>query len=255
VIERFQLRFLYVVARNYLVWRKLIFASLIGNLADPFIYLIGLGYGLGAFMPPLAGMPYINFLSAGMVCYSVMNSATFEALYSAFSRLKIQRTWEGILHAPMTIADVVLGEWVWAACKSTLSGAAMLLAMYLLGIAHGLMPLAVIPVMFLVGLAFAGLGLVMTALAKSFDFFIFYFTLAITPMMFLAGVFFPRERLPRAVQLVGDLLPLSHGISLSRALTLGLPVAHPVVNVAVLAAYAAASVLIAIALLKRRLMK
>jgi lipooligosaccharide transport system permease protein len=109
--------------------------------------------------------------------------------------------------------------------------------------------------MFLVGLAFAGLGLVMTALAKSFDFFIFYFTLAITPMMFLAGVFFPRERLPRAVQLVGDLLPLSHGISLSRALTLGLPVAHPVVNVAVLAAYAAASVLIAIALLKRRLMK
>ncbi len=41
---------------------------------------------------------------------------------------------------PMTAADVVIGEWVWAALKSTLSGAAMLTAMYLLGIVHGLRP-------------------------------------------------------------------------------------------------------------------
>jgi hypothetical protein len=36
----------------------------------------------------------------------------------------------------------------------------MLLAMYLLGLVHGLRPLAVMPVVLLIGLAFAGLGLI-----------------------------------------------------------------------------------------------
>jgi lipooligosaccharide transport system permease protein len=255
VIDRLNLRFIYIVARNFLVWRKLLAASLLGNLADPMIYLVGLGFGLGAFMPAIAGLPYINYLSAGMICYSAMNSATYESLYSAFSRLKMQRTWEGILQAPMTPADVVLGEWVWAALKSTLSGAAMLLAMYLLGIAHGLTPLAVIPVVLLVGLAFAGYGLIITAVAKSYDFFVYYFTLVITPMMFVSGVFYPRNALPRVVQAVGDWLPLSHGVDLARAITLGLPARHPLLDVLVLAAHGALSVYIATILIRRRLAK
>lgn len=253
-IERFGLRFLYVVGRNFLVWRKLMFASMVGNMADPMIYLVGLGFGLGAFMPPISGMRYINFLAGGMLCYSAMNSATFESLYSAFSRLKIQRTWEGILHAPMTVADVVIGEWVWAALKSTLSGGAMLVAMYLLGIAHGWRPLTVMPVVLLIGLAFSGLGLIMTALAKSYEFFVFYFTLLITPMMFVSGVFYPRAALPRAVQVAASFLPLAHGADLARGLTLGLPIAHPVLAVMVLLTYATAGVLVAIALIKRRLL-
>ena len=40
MIERFQLRFLYVLARNYLVWRKLIFASLIGTTIEFFDFYI-----------------------------------------------------------------------------------------------------------------------------------------------------------------------------------------------------------------------
>ena len=253
--EGLQLRFMHVVGRNFLVWRKLMFASLVGNLADPVIYLVGLGFGLGAFMPPIAGMPYISFLAAGMICYSAMNSATFEALYSAFSRLKTQRTWEGILCAPMTAADVVIGEWLWAAIKATLSGTAMLLAMYLLGVVHGLRPLAVLPVILLIGLAFSGLGLIMTAVAKSFDFFVFYFTLVVTPMMFVSGVFYPRSALPRAVRVLAECLPLAHGADLARGLTLGMPIAHPLVDVAVLVAYAGVSLLVAVRLISARLLK
>jgi lipooligosaccharide transport system permease protein len=37
---------------------------------------------------------------------------------------------------------------------------------------------------------------VFNALAKGYDFFTYYFTLFLTPMMFLSGVFFPREQLP-----------------------------------------------------------
>jgi lipooligosaccharide transport system permease protein len=117
-------RFLYLVERNFLVWRKLLVPSLLANLADPLIYLLGLGFGVGALIGNIDGRPYSTFLAGGMLCYSTLNSASAEALYSAFSRLKVQRTWEGILHAPMTITDVVVGEWLWAAAKATLSGSA-----------------------------------------------------------------------------------------------------------------------------------
>ena len=75
---------------------------MLGNLADPMLYMLGLGYGLGALLPEVDGTPYITFLAAGTVCYSTMNSATFEALYSAFSRMHVQKTWDAIMNAPMT---------------------------------------------------------------------------------------------------------------------------------------------------------
>ena len=92
--------------RNFLVWRKLALPSILGNLADPLIYMLGLGYGLGAMLPEIAGQSYVAFLAAGTVCASTMNAATFEALYSAFSRMHVQRTWEAIMNAPVYEAGV-----------------------------------------------------------------------------------------------------------------------------------------------------
>lgn len=251
-----EFRALHVVRRNFLVWRKLMFSSLVGNLVDPLIFLVGLGYGLGRFLPAIQGVPYLNFLAAGMLCYSTMNSASFEALWSAYSRLAVQRTWEGILQAPMTVRDVVLGEWLWAgACKALLSGTAILVVMYTLGVVHGLAPLAVLPVVVLIGTCFAGIALVVTTLARSYDSFTYYFTLVITPMMFLSGVFFPRDSLPPAVQLVGHLLPLSHGIDLVRGITLGQPVGQPLLHVAVLLGYGLGGVWLATRIARRRLSK
>src|SRR5262252_2907977 len=104
--------------RNYLVWKKLAIPSMIGNLADPMIYLFGLGLGLGLMVGHVEGVSYIAFLAAGTAASSVMMSASFEAMYSGFSRMHVQRTWEAIMHTPLTLGDVVLGEVMWAASKS-----------------------------------------------------------------------------------------------------------------------------------------
>jgi hypothetical protein len=45
-IPRPSLRFVHVWRRNRLVWRKLAIPSMLGNLADPMLYMLGLGYGL-----------------------------------------------------------------------------------------------------------------------------------------------------------------------------------------------------------------
>jgi hypothetical protein len=46
-------------------------------------------------------VPYILFLASGSICMSAMNAASFEALYSAFSRMHVQKTWDGIMNAPV----------------------------------------------------------------------------------------------------------------------------------------------------------
>jgi lipooligosaccharide transport system permease protein len=126
LLPQLSLRALAVWRRNFLVWKKLAIPSLLGNLADPMIYLFGLGYGLGGLLPQVGGVSYIAFLAAGTVCASTMNAASFEALYSAFSRMHVQRTWEAIMNAPVTLEDVMAGELLWAASKATLSGVAIL---------------------------------------------------------------------------------------------------------------------------------
>ena len=67
------------------MWKKIAAPSILGHLADPVIYMLGLGYGLGSLLPTMGGMSYMAFLAAGTVCYSTMNSASFEALYSGFA--------------------------------------------------------------------------------------------------------------------------------------------------------------------------
>jgi lipooligosaccharide transport system permease protein len=246
-------RFLHIVERNFLVWRKLMIPSLTTNLADPLFYLVGFGFGIGSLVGTVNGRPYVEFLAGGMLCYSTLNSATAEALYSAFSRLKMQRTWEGILHTPMTVADIVIGEWLWAALKAVLSGGAILLIMYALGIAHGLRPLIVLPVMLLLGLCVAGLALVMTTIAKGFDFFAYYFTLILTPMSFLSGIFFPLQSLPIAVQKVALVLPLAHAALLARGLVFGDAIPHPWASLLLLAVYGVVGVAISLRIATRRL--
>jgi lipooligosaccharide transport system permease protein len=184
-----------------------------------------------------------------------MMSASFEAMYSGFSRMHVQKTWDAIMNAPVTLDDVVLGETVWAASKSFLSGMAVLLVAWALGLTHSALALWAIPIVFLTGLTFAGMGLVMTALSPSYDFFMYYFTLVITPMMLVCGVFFPVSQLPGPLQAVTQVLPLSHAVELVRPLMTGVVPSGIALHLAVLAGYAIAGFYIALVLTRRRLLK
>ena len=252
-LPRLSLRFFPIWRRHWLVWRKVAAPSILGHLADPVIYMLGLGYGLGTLLPEMGGMSYMAFLAAGTVCYSTMNSASFEALYSGFARMHEQRTWEAILNTPVALDDVVLSEILWAATKSLMSGTAVLVVIWLLGLSHSLMSLWMIPLALLVGLTFAAIGLIMTSLAPAYDFFMYYFTLVITPMMLLCGVFFPVAQLPESMQMVASVLPLTHAVDLARPLMSGSVPPQAAMHIAVLLAYTLAGFYISLVLFRRRL--
>jgi lipooligosaccharide transport system permease protein len=255
-LPRLSWRFVPVLQRNYLVWRKLAIPSMLGNLADPMLYMLGLGYGLGRLLPDVDGMPYLTFLAAGTVAYSTMNAATFEVLYSSFSRMHVQRTWDALLNAPLTLDDILLGELAWAVSKSLLSGLAILAVIWGLGLyGQFWMTLWIIPVVAMVGFCFGGMGLVMNAVSPSYDFFLYYFTLAITPMVLLCGVFYPVSQLPPLLQGVSAWLPLTHAIDLARPLVVGVAPDDIALHVFGLLAYGSVSYVIALALTRRRLLR
>ncbi len=248
-------RFFPIWQRHWLVWKKLAAPSILGHLADPVIYMLGLGYGLGSMLPEVGGMSYIAFLAAGTVCYSSMNSASFEALYAGFSRMHEQRTWEAILNTPVSLDDVVLSEVLWAATKSLMSGVAVLVVIWILGLSHSLMSLWMIPLALLIGLTFAAIGLIATALAPAYDFFMYYFTLLITPMMLLCGVFFPITQLPQSFQVIAGALPLTHAVNLARPLMNGAIPPQAALHIGVLLAYTLIAFYISLVLFRRRLSK
>jgi len=252
---RLSSRFLPVWRRNLLVWRKLAVASVLGNIADPLLYMLALGYGLGALVGDVGGMSYVAFIGTGMVCQSAMFTSSFEGMYSAFSRMHVQRTWEAIINAPIALDDVVFAEWIWCATKAVMSTAAILLVIQVLGFGHTWLALLILPLGFVVGLCFGGFGLVMNALAPGYDFFTYFFTLVITPMLLFSGVYFPVDQMPAWLAAVASALPLSHAIDIARPLMLGTIPSHVLTHVAVLIAYACVAYYIAVVLTRRRLLK
>lgn len=238
--------------RNFRVWRKLILPSLIGNFVDPLIYLLALGFGLGHFVGAMDGMPYLVFLASGIICSSAMQAASFEALYSVYTRLSWQKTWDGMLATPLDVHDIVLGEAIWSATKGLINATAIFIVAAALGLIHSWFSLWILPVVFLVGCCFAALALIVTAYAKAYDFFTYYMTLFISPMMFLSGVFFPVDRMPLFIQQIAKILPLYHAVQIVRPLLIGAPVTHIFSHLSVILLYTIAAYLVAVALLKKR---
>jgi lipooligosaccharide transport system permease protein len=249
------LRFVPVWRRNLLVWRKLAVASILGNIADPLLYMLALGYGIGSMIGEVGGMSYVAFIGTGMVCQSAMFTSSFEGMYSAFSRMHVQRTWEAIINAPIALDDVMLAEWVWCATKAVMSTAAILVVIEALGFGHTWLAIFILPLGFLVGLCFGAFGLVMNAMAPGYDFFTYFFTLVLTPMLLFSGVYFPVEQMPAWLAAVANVLPLKHAIDIARPLMLGRVPDAIALHVVVILAYAFVGYWIAMVLTRRRLLK
>jgi len=170
--------------------------------------------------------------------------------------MHVQKTWEAILNTPLELDDVLVGEWLWAASKSVLSGLAILAVIWALGLqADWLLTLWIIPLAFIIGLCFSGMGLVMTSISPNYDFFLYYFTLAITPMVLLCGVFYPVSQLPPLLQTISAWLPLSHAVELARPIIRGDIPANWAFHIFSLLAWGFAGFWLALGLTRRRLLK
>ena len=169
-------------------------------VCEPLILLLAFGVGLGGQIEALSwqgrSIEYLTYLGPGILAYTTFMSSFFQALFAAFIRMHFQKSWEGQLTTQVRLEHVVWGEAFWAATLAT--SYAVVVGLVLLGFSlagwldlrlHWL-PLLV-PLLFLVALSFASLGLFFTSILPTIDHMSLPFFLLILPMGFASSTYFP----------------------------------------------------------------
>lgn len=210
-----------VFKRHFTVFRKTWKVNLSFNFFEPLFYLGALGFGLGAYVQPMDGVPYLNYLAPGLIASSAMFATAYECTYGTFIRMEFQKTYHAIIATPAGIDDVVMADMLFGALKAVLYGAVILLVVSVLGLVTSPWALLIPPVLGLSGLLFAAIAMTWTGLVPNIDSFNYFFSLIITPLFLFSGVFFPLTGMPPAVQKIAWISPLYHLVNLTRSLAIG----------------------------------
>ncbi|MCH7745622.1 MAG: ABC transporter permease [Chloroflexi bacterium] len=228
----------------------------VGGIAvEPFVVLIAMGFGLGGYIESFGELTYAEFVAPGILASYAMFHATFDSTYGAYLRMETHHIYEAILFTPLEPEDIVLGEVLWGASRSALTGTAVLTVAFLFGLVGSPLALLAIPSAFLIGMTFASISMVLTATATTIGTMNNFFTLVITPMFFFGGVFFPLENLPDGVKMASWALPLTPGVALVRGLVTGDASWWMLAWVLELMAFTTVALWLASKLMRRRLIK
>jgi lipooligosaccharide transport system permease protein len=226
------------------------------SLLEPILYLLALGVGLGGFVQPINGESYIQFIAPALVAVSMMYSSFYECTYASFVRMYFQKTFDAIIATPVTIEEVITGEILWGATKSLINSSIVLAVIVAFGLVPSPLFLLIIPVSFLVGLLFSAIAMCFTAISPNIDAFNYPSFLFITPMFLLSGTFFPLTSMPQFLQIATQILfPLTNAVEVTRGLALGNIQLSIVFNLAWMLIVTPVFFVLAINLMKKRLIK
>lgn len=208
--------------RELTLYRRIWPSTILSTLFDPILYLLAMGFGVGAYITSdVEGVSYLQFIAPGLVASSIMYAAAFEAAWNSYVRIFHERSYEAMMTTPADLEDVVAGEVAWGATRSLIYSLVMLGVLAAFGLIRSPLALLVPLVAFLGGTMFMVLGLTYTVRLKHMDQLTFLFTLGVTPMFLFSGVFFPLAGLPAWVQAVAWVSPLYHLVEVVRALAIG----------------------------------
>jgi lipooligosaccharide transport system permease protein len=198
-------------------WRSVVFSSTV----EPTVYLLAFGFGIGSLVSRVQGLDYVEFVGTGTVATAVMFSSVFASMFGTFVKREFQRTYDAILAAPVDAEELVTGEVLWISLRAGVFGTVPLLVAMVFGLDPAPGMLVVPLVGFITGFGWASFGVLISALLKSIDHFSYVTSIVITPVMLVAGTYFPLSGLPEWAQVLGNLNPLFHCVELVRHASFG----------------------------------
>lgn len=199
---------------------------------------------------------YFEFVAPGIIAMIVM-TAVLTGLAASVSREKEQGTLDGILIAPVSRLSIILGKAFAQAIRGMIQGAiVLLLAIFLFDVTvHG--SVLLIALVVLLGVfSFVGLGILVSAAASEQEtatqlLFMFQF-----PMLFLSGVFFPIQQMPKAMQYISKAIPLTYAVgALRKVMILGAGLTAIKLELIVLFVFGVTTLIISVPLFKRIITK
>ena len=152
---------LLVVERHARVYRRTWRGSVISTFANPILYLLAMGLGLGSLVDEGGGttqldFPYLTWLAPGLLAAATMMTAAGESLYPVMAGMKWNKYYSDALSTPVSTRDLVLGHFGWLTLRILFTAVVftgVMVAFGSIGISRAML---VIPPSVLAGLAFAG---------------------------------------------------------------------------------------------------
>lgn len=206
--------------RNLTVWLRNWKTNVIPPFLQPVSLLLIMGLGVGHYVGEIGGMPYLVFVTAGIMATESLLRAAFECTYGSFYRMTYQKTFEAIITTPVTPYEVAFGEIVWGATKSLLSSTVLFAVMFAIGVCRNITAPFSFFIIALGGMNFAAISLCVSAKAREFEQFQFFFAI-IFPLVFMCGTYFPLSSFPEWLQYILWLIPLTHVVDITRGLISG----------------------------------
>ena len=221
------------------------------------MYLLAFGAGLGLLVREISYrgelVSYVAYIAPALIAINIMNNSFFENTFASFVRMYYQKTFDAIMATPLNLDEIITGEIVWGSVKSIIATILMVAVISFFRLLVYPQTLLIIPLAFVGGLAFGSVAMCFTALVPQIEVFNFPIFLFITPMFLFSGTFFPLETLPHWAQVVAQVLPLTHLVTLVRALATGKLEIQLLLSLLYLVFFSAATFILAIVLMRRRL--
>ena len=219
-------RAVWLVVEGYWVWyRRNWRSSVVSSFMLPVLFLVAMGMGLGSQVSPgpaTLGLPYVVYLAPAVLVASAVQTAAFESTYPILSGFKWTQIYWGIVASPVTVAQLVAGQFTWIALRLLSAVAAYLVVAAAFGALSGPGVLLALPVAVLTSLAFCSW---VVALAASIDSegqaFNAVFRFVVLPMTLFGGTYYPISQLPAWLQPLAWVTPMWHGNELARTVSFG----------------------------------
>jgi lipooligosaccharide transport system permease protein len=232
----------YVLEYHLVNYRRTWRSSALSSFVLPVLTMLGFGVGVGAYVTGgLDGVPYLDWMVPGLIASTAMQTAMGESSWPVFSYFEWLRSYFAQAAAPLKVAEILDGHLAFVVFRVLTTCAAFLVIAAAFGTLHSWWAPATLPIAALVGLAVAAPTFAYSATVRSDSYLAILFRVGMLPMSLFSGVFFPVESLPVLLRWIAYVLPLWHGVDLSRAATLGVAPAWSVTgHVAYLAVWAVA---------------
>lgn len=212
-------------------------SRVISSLVTPLLWIIVFGGGLGSAVS-VAGVNYQVFIFPGILSMTILFSSVFFGLYIVWDK-KID-FFKEVLVAPLSRTTIFAGKMVGGSIDSLIQGCGMLLFGVLLGVKYSILNVAgAFVFMFLLAAALVSLGLIIGSNMESVEGFQLIISFLVFPMFFFSGALFPIGNLPHYLLVFTIFDPVTYGVDGLRGLLLGTAQLPVMVDLVVLAGFAA----------------
>jgi lipooligosaccharide transport system permease protein len=214
----------YVLEYHLVNYRRTWRGSALSSLVIPLLTMLGFGVGVGSYVTGgVDGVAYLDWIVPGLIASTAVQSAIGEATWPVLSFFEWLKVYFAQAAAPLRVADILGGHLAFMVFRVVTSSGAFLVIAALFGALHSWWAPLTLVVSALAGLAVAAPTAAYSATITTDGYLAILVRFAVLPMSLFSGVFFPIDSLPSALRWIAWVLPLSHGVELSRDATLGRP--------------------------------